>query len=398
MGPLVPDIITNELNLIVALLIGVGFGYILEQAGFSSSRKLTGLFYGTDFTVLRVFFTAGATAMAGVLLLVKLGWLDASVIFVNPAFIPSALVGGAIMGVGFVLGGYCPGTSLCGVSVGRMDALAFAAGSFLGVFGFGELYPRLKDFYLAGARGDLTVPAALGISPAVVLMGTIVVALVAFGVTGRLQRRLTGAPVPEYDELVRHRFGAVVLLGLGLVVALLPSKQERLLAKATDPARAAVVPVELITADEVAFRLLDNDPTIRVVDVRAPQVFLAQGLPGAVNITQADLFGQEARATLTKGTGLTVFVAEDEQGGIVAATIARELGVDQVAALQGGYQAIRSTVLEAAPSPDALAGPDRDTWAFRLEAGPKLAALIKARGAAKPVEKKVRRITGGCGV
>jgi hypothetical protein len=47
MGPLVPDIISNELNLVVALIIGVGFGYVLEQAWFSSSRKLTGLFDGT---------------------------------------------------------------------------------------------------------------------------------------------------------------------------------------------------------------------------------------------------------------------------------------------------------------------------------------------------------------
>ena len=68
MGPLVPDVITDELNLVVALLVGIGFGFILEQAGFSSSRKLTGFFYGTDFTVLRVFFTAGVTAMIGVLL------------------------------------------------------------------------------------------------------------------------------------------------------------------------------------------------------------------------------------------------------------------------------------------------------------------------------------------
>ena len=56
MGPLVPDIIGNELNLVAALFIGIAFGFILEQAGFSTSKKLVGLFYGYDFTVLRVFF------------------------------------------------------------------------------------------------------------------------------------------------------------------------------------------------------------------------------------------------------------------------------------------------------------------------------------------------------
>jgi len=59
MAPLVPDIIGNELNLIVALLIGIAFGFILEQAGFSTSKKLVGLFYGYDFTVLRVILQQG---------------------------------------------------------------------------------------------------------------------------------------------------------------------------------------------------------------------------------------------------------------------------------------------------------------------------------------------------
>jgi len=65
MAPFVPDIISDQLNLIVAFLLGIAFGFVLEQAGFSSSRKLAGVFYGYDFTVVRVFFTAAVTAMSG---------------------------------------------------------------------------------------------------------------------------------------------------------------------------------------------------------------------------------------------------------------------------------------------------------------------------------------------
>ena len=140
MGPLVPELVTPELNLIVALLVGIAFGYILEQAGFSSSRKLTGLFYGTDFTVLRVFFTAGVTAMIGVLLLTKLGVLDGSVLYVNPTFLYSAILGGLIMGIGFVVGGFCPGTSFCAAAVGRIDGMMFVAGGLAGVLVFGEAF------------------------------------------------------------------------------------------------------------------------------------------------------------------------------------------------------------------------------------------------------------------
>ena len=112
MGPLVPFIISEEFSLVLALLIGIAFGFILEQAGFSSTKKLVGLFYGYDFTVLRVFFTAGITAMAGVLLLGHYGLLDLEIIYVNPTFVKSALLGGGIMGAGFIIGGFCPGTSV----------------------------------------------------------------------------------------------------------------------------------------------------------------------------------------------------------------------------------------------------------------------------------------------
>ena len=54
MGPLVPLIISDEFDLIIALILGFGFGFILEQAGFSTSKKLVGLFYGRDFVVLKV--------------------------------------------------------------------------------------------------------------------------------------------------------------------------------------------------------------------------------------------------------------------------------------------------------------------------------------------------------
>jgi hypothetical protein len=68
MGPIVPLFeIPEELNLLIAFLIGLGFGFVLEQAGFSSSRKLAGMFYGYDITVLKVFFTAAITGMLGLL-------------------------------------------------------------------------------------------------------------------------------------------------------------------------------------------------------------------------------------------------------------------------------------------------------------------------------------------
>src|SRR6056297_1483643 len=164
MGPLVPYIVSAEFSLVIAFFLGIGFGFILEQAGFSSTKKLVGLFYGYDFTVLRVFFTAGITAMAGVLLLGHYGLLDTSVIYVNPAFIKSALLGGVIMGAGFIIGGFCPGTSVCALAIGKLDALAFVFGSILGVWGFIESFPLLENIYYANNLGQIRISEYLGMS------------------------------------------------------------------------------------------------------------------------------------------------------------------------------------------------------------------------------------------
>jgi hypothetical protein len=98
----------------------LGFGFALEQAGFSSSRKLAGMFYGYDTTVLKVFFTAAITAMLGLLFMNYLGMIDMSIVYVNDYFMSSAIIGGVIMGAGFIIGGFCPGTSVCAAAIGKI--------------------------------------------------------------------------------------------------------------------------------------------------------------------------------------------------------------------------------------------------------------------------------------
>ena len=106
MGPLIPNgLIPDEWNFVIAILIGFGFGYILEASGFSSSRKLVGVFYGYDFAVLKVFFTAALVSLIGLYYMDYLNWIDWNQLYVQPAFIWSAIIGGAIMGVGFLAGG-----------------------------------------------------------------------------------------------------------------------------------------------------------------------------------------------------------------------------------------------------------------------------------------------------
>ena len=162
-GPLIPmGVIPETWNNVIALLLGVGFGFSLEASGFSSSRKIMGTFFGYDFVVLRVFFTAAVTAMTGIIYFDYMGWMDASMLYINPYYVMSAIIGGIIMGFGFALGGFCPGTSFTGVAIGKIDAMFFSAGLFGGVFIFSELYPLFEGLYNSRNLGGVKIYELLG--------------------------------------------------------------------------------------------------------------------------------------------------------------------------------------------------------------------------------------------
>ena len=183
MGPLsVNELISANTNLFLAFIIGIGFGFVLEQSGFSSSRKLAGVFYGYDTVVLKVFFTAAITAMLGLLFFSLFGWVDLNLVYINPTYLTSAIVGGIIMGAGFIMGGFCPGTSFCAASIGKIDALVFIGGLFIGVFIFGLGYNWWHGMYMAEFLGFPKVSTVLGLTDGIFAFLLILVALSMFWV------------------------------------------------------------------------------------------------------------------------------------------------------------------------------------------------------------------------
>ena len=191
MGPLIPQgIIPMGWDFVIALLIGIAFGFVLEASGFSSSRNITGVFYGYNFVVLRVFFTAVVVAMIGLQYFDYFGWIDLNQIYVLPTFLSPMIVGAIIMGLGFVLGGFCPGTSYTAIAIGKIDAMVFTGGLFLGIFLFSEFFPFFEQFYYSGNMGSITIGEFFGISNYLVTLIFVVIAVVAFYVTWRIEIRV----------------------------------------------------------------------------------------------------------------------------------------------------------------------------------------------------------------
>lgn len=190
MGPLsILSELPEWLNLLIAFLIGIGFGFALEQAGFSSSRKLAGMFYGYDTTVLKVFFTAAIVALVGSQILSFFGLLNLNLVYVNHYYLGATLIGGTIMGAGFIMGGFCPGTGISALSIGKIDALVFLIGGMVGAFLFAETFHFIQAFASGSYKGPVRIDEWLGVSSGVFTLLLILAAVGLFWLSELAEKR-----------------------------------------------------------------------------------------------------------------------------------------------------------------------------------------------------------------
>ena len=398
MGPLVPYIISNEFNLVIALLAGIGFGFVLEQAGFSSTKKLAGLFYGYDFTVLKVFFSAGVTAMIGVLLFGHWGILDLSLIYVNPTFLWSALVGGAIMGLGFIIGGFCPGTSICAAAIGKLDGVAFVLGSALGILAFAESYPFWEDIFLAENWGRVLVNEQLGMSKPVFAALLTAIAIFAFYATHLIENKVTKRQT-ELTKSKRKNYtiaGAVAFVLIALV-AFSPSKEAIIESRISSTKRHQEYPFKEVTSDQLAFEIAHNFHQINVIDVRSPEAFENYHLPLAINIPLEEIDDRKWEKIFKQKIKTNYFYADHDSIAKKAYLLSNYAGKSTNYLLKDSSSDFRNLYSNVTP-PIANASKEAvNTYHYRQKLATDLEKLVEAMSNLnKPVPVKTAPAKGGC--
>ena len=204
---------------LVFALIGFAFGFTLEIAGFGNSEKLAAQFYFKDLTVLKVMFTAIIVAMVGIFGASALGLLDINLIWVNPTYLWPGIVGGLIMGVGFIVGGFCPGTSLVAMATAKIDGLFFVLGAAFGILLFGETVDSFAIFWNSSYMGRFTLDEWLGVPTGWVVLGVVLMALFMFW-GGEQLERIFGGKDPKSAPRGRY-IGAGALVAVALVVLIL---------------------------------------------------------------------------------------------------------------------------------------------------------------------------------
>jgi 3-mercaptopyruvate sulfurtransferase SseA/uncharacterized membrane protein YedE/YeeE len=280
----------------LALLLGCGFGFTLERAGFSSSRRLAGVFYFTDMAVVKVMFSALITAMLGLSYLVGFGWIQLDQIFLMPTIYGAQIVGGLLFGVGFVMGGWCPGTAAVGLAAGRIDALVFLLGVVGGSILFNEFFSVIQVLYTAGDQGTLMAYTSVGMSRNGFILAFTLLAVAAFWLVEWVEKVRTGrAPYRGSPFLKAFSLALVVLAGGLFVLSPAPSEAGEKGASIVPPVveKTLMGRVEKgqdhIEPEDIADRLMAGEPDLVIVDVRPAAEFKEFHIRGAINVPLAEL-------------------------------------------------------------------------------------------------------------
>ncbi len=190
MFPLVDSgAIMAERNLLLALVLGLAFGWLLERGGMGSARKIAAQFTLTDLSVLKIMFSAILTTAMGLYWFAKAGWVDFESLFVEPTYLWPQLLGAVLFGAGFVIGGLCPGTACVAMASGRLDGAVLLAGLLVGIGLFNAAFPAIESLYRSGSVGVTLLPDVLGISIGQTLLALTLLALAAFWIAERIEAR-----------------------------------------------------------------------------------------------------------------------------------------------------------------------------------------------------------------
>lgn len=328
----------NPWTYVVFGLIGFAFGFILESSGFGNSKKLAAQFYFKDLTVLKVMFGAIVTAMVLLFTASGLGILDFNQVWVNPTYLWSGILGGFIMGIGFIIGGFCPGTSVVSAATGKLDGLFFLLGGFFGAFLFGET-EKYFDYWwnTAGYYGRLTLPEVFGLPTGVVVTLVVLMAIFMFWGAEQLERIFAGRDLSREPKLRLAGIPFLLFFAVLTIVIGQPSLEEQY-ARIAPQKEPLLQNREVYVSPAEVFHTL-HQQSIRLVllDVRPVAYYNLYHIQGSENVPLEQIPAY-IRSLLAYPATNTVYVviSNDESLATEAWKMLVAGGVPNVYILEGG--------------------------------------------------------------
>jgi uncharacterized protein len=194
------------MEILLAIVLGAAFGAVLDRIGASNPAVIGKMLALININLMKTILLA--IGFASVLMFggQMLGLVDVGHMSVKAAYV-GVFIGGLLLGFGWALSGYCPGTGVVALGTGRRDALAFVVGGLLGAAAYMVTYPSWKssgllDAFAGGAVTIGTVPGSKyeGLTSLPGDIVGIVLGLVFIVIAFMLPKRLSKAPTVQPAE------------------------------------------------------------------------------------------------------------------------------------------------------------------------------------------------------
>lgn len=131
-------------QLLLALILGGLFGAVLDRIGATNPGYIIKMLNLTDLHLMKTILAG--IGVASVLLFggLMLGLVDVGHMSVKDAYF-GVFLGGLLLGAGFAVAGYCPGTGLTAAATGRIDAVVFVLGGLVGAAAYMVTYAAVES-------------------------------------------------------------------------------------------------------------------------------------------------------------------------------------------------------------------------------------------------------------
>jgi rhodanese-related sulfurtransferase len=330
----------NPWTYVVFGLIGFAFGYVLEISGFGNSKVLAAQFYFKNMTVLKVMFGAIVTAMVLIFLSSAIGILDFNLVYVPETHLWPGLLGGVIMGVGFIVGGFCPGTALVSASTFKVDGIVFSLGAAVGVWAFGEtVQPMWNWWNNSGYYGRLTLMDVFHLPTGVVVLLVVLMALFMFWGSEKLEAKFGKRDITKEPKLRYYSAAALVLVAIVVLALGQPTLAQKWAAMEAQKTPLLEQRTVQIHPGELLASQGDDKLNLIMLDVRSEADYNLFHIHGAVNVPLENLLTVVPTLLTqaqTSSSTVVVLMSNDETAATEAWKVLMAEAVPNVYILDGG--------------------------------------------------------------
>lgn len=162
---------------------------------------------------------------------------------------------------------------------------------------------------------------------------------------------------------------SIILVSLGLVLAILPSREQRLLKM--QPQRLT----DLLndeksgySVDQVARLLVNEDSSLQLIDLRPADEFRKTSIPGSINLPFSTFSKKIPPGYTPEKSIKNILISSDEKQADLAFIIARGMNYNNTFIMKGGLEEWHRTVMNTTFSGDRISAKENALFETRTRA------------------------------